>query len=73
MQVFTDEDTNSVDYLFKDDFIGVEKYLDLASVGNLEEYCLAYTFTNRDFANGVLGLAWIATEFSEYSWDSTPF
>ncbi|XP_071788562.1 disintegrin and metalloproteinase domain-containing protein 10-like isoform X2 [Asterias amurensis] len=64
IRVFTDEDTNSVDYLFKDDFIGVEKYLDLASIGNLEEYCLAYTFTNRDFANGVLGLAWIATEFT---------
>ncbi|XP_038058241.1 disintegrin and metalloproteinase domain-containing protein 10-like [Patiria miniata] len=51
----------SDDYPFSNPNLGVEKYLDLASKGDFSAYCLAYTFTNRDFANGILGLAWIAT------------
>ena len=39
--------------------IGVEKFLDLASIGNHELYCLSYVFAHRDFSGGVLGLAWI--------------
>ena len=27
---------------------------------NYSEYCLAYTFAARDFADGTLGLAWVA-------------
>lgn len=27
---------------------------------NYTDYCLAYTFTARDFADGTLGLAWVA-------------
>jgi len=39
--------------------IGVEKFLDLASLGNNEDFCLSYVFAHRDFSDGVLGLAWI--------------
>ena len=44
---------------FRFPFIGVEKYLNLFSNNNYDDYCLAFLFTNRDFDNGVLGLAWV--------------
>ncbi|XP_022109880.1 disintegrin and metalloproteinase domain-containing protein 10-like [Acanthaster planci] len=62
IRIYTEADRNSPEYPFRDENLGVEKYLDYASNGDLSAYCLAYTFTNRDFANGVLGLAWIATD-----------
>ncbi|CAM9325778.1 unnamed protein product, partial [Lampetra planeri] len=40
--------------------IGVEKFLELSSEQNQDEFCLAYVFTDRDFDDGVLGLAWVA-------------
>ena len=46
---------------FRFPYIGVEKYLDLHSSRNFDDYCLAYLFTNRDFDDGVLGLAWVGT------------
>ncbi|XP_041458780.1 disintegrin and metalloproteinase domain-containing protein 10-like [Lytechinus variegatus] len=61
LRVWTPEDIGRTSYLFGNNYIGVEKFLDLASTGNFNAYCLAYTFANRDFANGVLGLAWIAS------------
>ncbi|KAM9409775.1 disintegrin and metalloproteinase domain-containing protein 10 isoform 2-T2 [Pholidichthys leucotaenia] len=39
--------------------IGVEKFLELNSEQDHDEYCLAYVFTDRDFDDGVLGLAWV--------------
>uniref|UniRef100_UPI0037E70891 disintegrin and metalloproteinase domain-containing protein 10 n=1 Tax=Semicossyphus pulcher TaxID=241346 RepID=UPI0037E70891 len=39
--------------------IGVEKFLELNSEQNHNDYCLAYVFTDRDFDDGVLGLAWV--------------
>ncbi|XP_026992905.1 disintegrin and metalloproteinase domain-containing protein 10 [Tachysurus fulvidraco] len=39
--------------------IGVEKFLELNSEQNHDEFCLAYVFTDRDFDDGVLGLAWV--------------
>uniref|UniRef100_A0A3Q3GKB9 Disintegrin and metalloproteinase domain-containing protein 10 n=1 Tax=Labrus bergylta TaxID=56723 RepID=A0A3Q3GKB9_9LABR len=39
--------------------IGVEKFLELNSEQNHDDYCLAYVFTDRDFDDGVLGLAWV--------------
>ncbi|XP_063331974.1 disintegrin and metalloproteinase domain-containing protein 10 [Pelmatolapia mariae] len=39
--------------------IGVEKFLELNSEQNHNQYCLAYVFTDRDFDDGVLGLAWV--------------
>ncbi|KAM9817495.1 disintegrin and metalloproteinase domain-containing protein 10-like [Neosynchiropus ocellatus] len=41
--------------------IGIEKYLDLYSYQNHDEYCLAYIFTDRDFDSGVLGLAYVGS------------
>ncbi|XP_054468570.1 disintegrin and metalloproteinase domain-containing protein 10 [Anoplopoma fimbria] len=39
--------------------IGVEKFLELNSEQNHNDYCLAYVFSDRDFDDGVLGLAWV--------------
>ncbi|KAJ8249170.1 hypothetical protein GJAV_G00231920 [Gymnothorax javanicus] len=39
--------------------IGVEKFLELNSEQDHDDYCLAYVFTDRDFDDGVLGLAWV--------------
>lgn len=44
---------------FQPKYIGVEKFLEIASLGNYNEYCLSYVFAHRDFSDGVLGLAWI--------------
>ena len=38
----------------------MEKFLELNSEQNHDQYCLAYVFTDRDFDDGVLGLAWVA-------------
>nr|CAB3219987.1 disintegrin and metalloproteinase domain-containing protein 10-like [Phallusia mammillata] len=54
-------DTSKDDDPFKSPNIGVEKFLDIVSLANHNDYCLAYVFTNRDFDNGVLGLAWVGS------------
>ncbi|XP_071940929.1 disintegrin and metalloproteinase domain-containing protein 10-like [Antedon mediterranea] len=60
IKVFSSPDGN----VFSEEYIGVERFLDLASSENHNKYCLSYTFANRDFSNGVLGLAWIASPSS---------
>ena len=45
--------------LYRDENIGVEKLLELNSEESHNDVCLAYVFTYRDFADGVLGLAWV--------------
>ena len=40
--------------------ISVTDFLDLWSQENHDAFCLAMLLTYRDFANGVLGLAWVA-------------
>ncbi|XP_037103271.1 disintegrin and metalloproteinase domain-containing protein 10 isoform X1 [Syngnathus acus] len=52
---------DQIDNPFRFANIGVEKFLDLNSEQNHDDYCLAYVFTNRDFDKGVLGLAWVAS------------
>ena len=47
---------------FQSDFIGVESYLQRHSSSGHSDFCLAYRFTYRDFANGVLGLAYVAQQ-----------
>ena len=47
---------------FQSDFIGVESYLQRHSAIDHSAFCLAYRFTYRDFANGVLGLAYVAQQ-----------
>lgn len=46
---------------FEQDNIGVETFLELHSRTNYDEFCLSYRFTDRDFNDGVLGLAYIGT------------
>ncbi|XP_043486455.1 disintegrin and metalloproteinase domain-containing protein 10 isoform X1 [Polistes fuscatus] len=41
--------------------IDVSNFLNLHSLGNHEDFCLAYVFTYRDFTGGTLGLAWVAS------------
>jgi len=45
---------------FRQENVGVESFLNYASMENFNDYCLAYVFTSRDFDKGVLGLAWVA-------------
>lgn len=44
---------------FANNFLGVQAFLDLHSRGDFSQFCLSYRFTNRDFDNGVVGLAYI--------------
>ena len=37
----------------------MEKFLELNSEQKHDDYCLAYVFSDRDFDDGVLGLAWV--------------
>lgn len=39
--------------------ISVGDFLNLNSLENHNEFCLAYTFTYREFAKSTLGLSWI--------------
>ena len=47
---------------YRSNNIGVEKLLEINSLNNHDGFCLAYVFTYRDFADGVLGLAWVAEQ-----------
>ena len=38
--------------------IDVSNFLNLNSLENHDEFCLAFVFTYRDFSGGSLGLAW---------------
>ncbi|KAF6722614.1 Disintegrin and metalloproteinase domain-containing protein 10 [Oryzias melastigma] len=46
---------------FRFSSIGVERFLQLNSEQNHDAFCLAYLFTDRDFDDGVLGLAWVGS------------
>ena len=47
-------------YRFSAGITNVNTFLDLWSQEDQTEFCLALLLTYRDFANGVLGLAWVA-------------
>ncbi|XP_076451236.1 disintegrin and metalloproteinase domain-containing protein 10-like [Babylonia areolata] len=53
----------SVDYCRNT--LDVSNYLVLVSKEDSDLFCLAFTFTYRDFAGGVLGLAWVATTYQK--------
>ena len=57
--------------------LGVEKVLELNSLENHDDVCLAYIFTYRDFADGVLGLAWLVNLVSWtkvlFKWGETTY
>uniref|UniRef100_A0A667YRD8 Disintegrin and metalloproteinase domain-containing protein 10 n=1 Tax=Myripristis murdjan TaxID=586833 RepID=A0A667YRD8_9TELE len=58
-QINTTNDERDKSNPFRFANIGVEKFLELNSEQNHDDYCLAYVFTDRDFDDGVLGLAWV--------------
>ena len=53
-------DQNMRGYQYGANNIPVDSFLDLWSQEDQSEYCLALLLTHRDFADGVLGLAWVA-------------
>ncbi|XP_016119748.1 disintegrin and metalloproteinase domain-containing protein 10-like, partial [Sinocyclocheilus grahami] len=59
IKINTTEDEKDPSNPFRFANIGVEKFLELNSEQNHDDYCLAYVFTDRDFDDGVLGLAWV--------------
>lgn len=61
----TDEKDRTNPFRFSN--IGVEKFLELNSEQNHDDYCLAYVFTDRDFDDGVLGLAWVGAPSGLYT------
>ncbi|XP_029001183.1 disintegrin and metalloproteinase domain-containing protein 10 isoform X2 [Betta splendens] len=59
IKINTTEDEKDKTNPFRFANIGVEKFLELNSEQDHNDYCLAYVFTDRDFDDGVLGLAWV--------------
>ncbi|KAJ8343526.1 hypothetical protein SKAU_G00308550 [Synaphobranchus kaupii] len=59
IRINTTKDTSDKSNPFRFSNIGVEKFLELNSEQDHDQYCLAYVFTDRDFDDGVLGLAWV--------------
>ena len=52
---------------YAQEFIGVEKFLDIISLEKTSDtetgrFCLHHVFTYRDFEDGVLGLAWVGEQ-----------
>jgi disintegrin and metalloproteinase domain-containing protein 10 len=41
-------------------YLDVQTFLGYVALDDFTNYCLGYTFTARDFADGTLGLAWVA-------------
>lgn len=57
IKVHTTASLNNPDYRYPENY-GVEKFLELFSEEDYDNFCLAYMFTYRDFEGGTLGLAW---------------
>ena len=45
--------------------IDVSNFLNINSLRNHDDFCLAYVFTYRDFTGGTLGLAWVGAPNSK--------
>lgn len=65
--IMTDESLKCNTYLrtsalsFCNPNIDVSNFLNLNSLENHDEFCLAFVFTYRDFSGGTLGLAWVGS------------
>ncbi|KRY32164.1 Disintegrin and metalloproteinase domain-containing protein 10 [Trichinella spiralis] len=46
---------------FCEENVDVSNFLNLNSIKNHSDFCLAYALTYRDFVGGTLGLAWVAS------------
>ncbi|XP_067941797.1 disintegrin and metalloproteinase domain-containing protein 10-like isoform X2 [Watersipora subatra] len=70
------------DHWFCNTNLDVSNFLNLNTYTNHNAYCLAYVLTNRDFADGTLGLAWVAkpdslsggicSQYTTYSENGSP-
>lgn len=60
-QINGTKEANDESNPFRFSSIGVERFLQLNSEQNHDAFCLAYLFTDRDFDDGVLGLAWVGS------------
>ncbi len=60
------ETSNDQDYQLASLDLNVDRYLDMFSKYNFDGFCLGVVFTHRDFDDGVIGLAWMASS-SVYS------
>lgn len=67
IQINTTDDEKDRTNPFRFANIGVEKFLELNSEQNHDDYCLAYVFSDRDFDDGVLGLAWVGAPSGWYT------
>lgn len=72
VQINTTADETDKSNPFRFANIGVEKFLELNSEQNHNDYCLAYVFTDRDFDDGVLGLAWVGAPTGWYTAPDSP-
>ncbi|XP_061428419.1 disintegrin and metalloproteinase domain-containing protein 10-like isoform X1 [Lethenteron reissneri] len=61
VRINTTEDALDVSNPFRSSRLGVEKFLDLNSEQNHNDFCLAYVMADRNFGDGVLGLAWVGS------------
>lgn len=52
--------------------IDVSNFLNLHSLGDHQDFCLAYVFTYRDFTGGTLGLAWVASASGKFRAPTIP-
>lgn len=64
MRANDSSDADNTSNPYADNDIGVERLLEINSEENHDDVCLSYVFTYRDFANGVLGLAWVGEQGS---------
>ena len=68
-----DTKPKSEDSPYAQEYIGVEKFLDIISLeptSTDDRFCLSHVFTYRDFEDGVLGLAWVAEPGNSYEFVS---
>ena len=66
IKVYTDElctgsTLNANEKKICESYLDAVTYLNYASLDDYSNYCLSYIFTARDFSDGTLGLAWVAS------------
>ncbi|XP_052265783.1 disintegrin and metalloproteinase domain-containing protein 10-like isoform X5 [Dreissena polymorpha] len=61
-KIMTNADCNDATFSrFCNENIDVSNFLNMNSLLNHDQFCLAYVFTYRDFSGGTLGLAWVGS------------
>ena len=61
-QIMTQDDCNNAVFnRFCNNNIDVSNFLNIQSLLDHNNFCLAYVFTYRDFSGGTLGLAWVGS------------